>query len=116
MNATTKAVFGVDVAKLVFQVHTVDQETGEFISKQLKRGKFLEYFSNRAPCLIGMEACGGAQHWARRLQEMGHAVKLMAAKHVKAFVSGNKNDVADARAIWVAVQQPTVRAVAVKTE
>lgn len=116
MNATTKAVFGVDVAKLVFQIHSVDQETGEVISKQLKRAKFLEFFSNRAACLIGMEACGGAQHWARRLKSMGHDIKLMSAKHVKPFVSGNKSDVADARAIYVAVQQDTVRAVAVKTE
>src|SRR5471032_2921297 len=63
-----------------------------------------------------MEACGGSQHWARRLQEMGHEVKLMPGKAVKAFVSGNKNDVADARAIWLAVQQPGVHAVAVKSE
>lgn len=116
MNATTKAVFGVDVAKLVFQVHAVDQETGEVISKQLKRAKFLEYFANRAPCLVGMEACGGSQHWARRLMEMGHEVKLMAGKQVKAFVSGNKNDVADARAIWLAVQHSAIRSVAIKTE
>lgn len=116
MNATTKAVFGIDVAKLVFQIHTVDQETGEVINKQLKRSKFLEYFSNRASCLIGMEACGGSQHWARRLKEMGHEVKLMGGKQVKAFVSGNKNDVADARAIWLAVQHSSIRAVAIKTE
>lgn len=116
MNATTKAVFGIDVAKQVFQIHTVDQETGEVISKQLKRAKFLEYFANRPACLIGMEACGGSQHWARRLKDMGHDVKLMAGKQVKAFVSGNKNDVADARAIWLAVQQSSIRAVAIKTE
>jgi len=85
-------------------------------SKQIKRAKFLEHFMNKPSCLIGMEACGGSQHWARRLQEMGHEVKLMPGKAVKAFVSGNKNDVADARAIWLAVQQPGMRAVAVKTE
>jgi len=69
------------------------------ICKQLKQARFLEHFVNMAPCLIGMGACGGSQHWARRLQAMGHEVKLMAGKTVKAFVSGNKNDVADARAI-----------------
>lgn len=116
MNATTKTVVGVDTAKQVFQLHWVDAETGEMFSKQLKRSKFLEHFANKAPCLIGMEACGGSQHWARRLQDMGHEVKLMPGKAVKAFVTGNKNDVADARAIWLAVQQPGVHAVAVKTE
>jgi len=115
MNST-KTVVGVDTAKQVFQLHWVDAETGEMFGKQIKRAKFLEHFANSAPCLIGMEACGGSQHWARRLQEMGHEVKLMPGKAVKAFVSGNKNDVADARAIWLAVQQPGVRAVAVKTE
>jgi transposase len=113
MNLT---VFGIDVAKHVFQVHSVDLETGEITSKQLKRAVFLEYFANRAPCLIGMEACGGAQHWARRLKEMGHQVKLMPGKAVKAFVSGNKNDVADARAIWIAAQQAGVKSVAIKSE
>lgn len=98
-----------------FRLHWVDVETGEIISKQVKRAVFLEQFANREPCLIGMEACGGAQHWARRLIEMGHQVKLMQGKYVKAFVTGNKNDVADARAIWVAVQQ-SGKTVAVKTE
>lgn len=58
---------GIDIAKSVFQVHYVDPETGEIVNKPVKRAKFLEYFTNRAPCLIGMEACGGAQHWARAL-------------------------------------------------
>lgn len=108
--------YGVDIAKNVFQLYWVDQETGEVFNRQLKRAKFLEHFANRAPCLIGMEACGGAHHWARRLTEMGHRVKLMPGKAVKAFASGNKNDAGDARAIWLAVQQSAVKAVAVKTE
>jgi len=109
------ATVGVDIAKSVFQLHWVDAETGEIVSRQIKRAVFLEHFANMAPCLIGMEACGGAQHWARRLMEMGHQVKLMPGKYVKAFVNGNKNDVTDARAIWLAVQQPG-KEVAMKTE
>jgi transposase len=109
-------VIGVDIAKTVFQLHWVETETGEIRSRQLKRAGFLSHFANLTPCLIGMEACGGAQHWARRLMEMGHRVKLMPGKAVKAFVCGNKNDAADAQAIWAAVQQPGMRSVAVKTE
>ncbi|EER9149344.1 transposase, partial [Escherichia coli] len=106
---------GVDIAKHLMQVHFVDEHTGEIIDKQVKREKFLEYFSNREPCLIGMEACGGSHHWARELQKLGHKVRLLKGRFVKAFVMGNKNDVMDARAIWLAVQQP-VKSVAVKSE
>ncbi|KVD22083.1 transposase [Burkholderia ubonensis] len=106
---------GVDIAKQVFQVHYVDRETGEIVNRQIKRAKFLEHFANRAPCLIGMEACGGAHHWARELTKLGHEVRLMPAEFVKAFNIRNKNDAADARAIWLAVQQPG-KPVAVKTE
>ncbi len=113
---TATQVIGVDIAKRVFQLHWIDVETGEIMSVQLKREKFLEHFANRAGCLIGMEACGGAQHWARKLIELGHAVKLLPAKMVKPFVGRNKSDAADARAIWTAVQQPAVKAVAVKSE
>ena len=112
----SKMVVGIDIAKRVFQLHWIDQETGEIVSLQVKREKFLEQFANRAPCLIGMESCGGSQHWARKLTSMGHRVKLMPAKAVRPFVGGNKSDAHDARAIWTAVQQPNVKAVAVKTE
>lgn len=106
---------GVDIAKNVFQVHYVDIQTGEIVNQAYKRAVFLEHFANRTPCLIGMEACGGAQHWARELMKLGHTVRLMPARFVKAFNLGNKSDAADARAIWLAVQQPG-KAVAVKTE
>jgi transposase len=106
---------GIDIAKNVFQVHYVDGRTGEIVSQQIKRAKFLEYFANRAPCLIGMEACGGAHHWARQLTCLGHQVRLMSGQFVKAFNIRNKNDAADAQAIWRAVQQP-VKPVAIKTE
>jgi len=109
-------VVGVDIAKRVFQLHWVDGSTGEIVSIQLKREKFLAHFSNRPMCLIGIEACGGSQHWARQLRALGHDVKLLPGRTVKPFVSGNKSDVADARAIWMAVQQPDIRTVAVKSE
>lgn len=110
------SVVGIDIAKRVFQLHWVDIESGEMVSLQLKRERFLEHFANRAPCLIGMEACGGAQHWARELHKLGHQVKLLSARMVKPFVRGNKNDAADAHAIWTAVQQPGIKFVAVKSE
>lgn len=113
---TSKTVVGVDVAKRVFQLHWVERETGEMMSLQLKRARVLEHFATRAPCLIGMEACGGAQHWARQPQGLGHTVKLLPGKAVKPFIGGNKSDVHDARAIWTAVQQPGVKAVALKSE
>lgn len=116
MNASRKSVVGVDTAKKVFQVYTVQTETGEVINKPIRRAQFLQWFANRAPCLVGMEACGGSQHWARELQKLGHEVKLMSGKMVKAFVCGNKNDAADARAIYMAAKQPEARSVAVKTE
>ena len=116
MRSIAQTMIGVDIAKQVFQVHEVNAETGEVVSKQIKRAKFLDYFANRQRCLIGMEACGGAQHWARRLLALGHAVKLLPAQQVRPFAVGNKNDVADARAIWVAMLQPGIRAVAVKSE
>jgi transposase len=112
MNRTA---VGVDIAKNVFQLHYIDPATGEIVNKPIKRPKFLEFFANREPCLIGMEACGGAHHWARQLTKMGHEVKLMPGKFAKAFTIGNKKDAADARAIWLAVQQPS-KPVAVKTE
>jgi transposase len=98
------------------QAYWVDSEKSKVINKQIKRAKFLEHFANRSPCIIGMEACGGSHHWARELIKMGHEVKLMPGKVVKGFAPGNKNDAADAKAIWLATQQAGVRAVAVKTE
>ena len=112
----SRTVVGVDTAKRVFQLHWVDLETGEMVDRRLSRGKFLEHFANRAPCLVGLEACGGSQHWARRLHALGHEVRVVPAKMVRPFVSGNKNDAHDARAIWTAVQQPGVKTVAVKSE
>ena len=111
-----RIVVGVDIAKRVFQLHWVEPETGEIVALQLKREKFLEHFANRSNCVIGMEACGGSQHWARSLQKLGHEVKLLSGRMVKPFVGGNKNDAADARGIWTAMQQPGIKAVAVKSE
>jgi transposase len=108
-------IVGVDIAKNVMQVHWVNPETGEVVNRAIKRAAFLEYFANRERCLIGMESCSGSQHWARRLIAMGHRVKLMPAKFVKAFNIRNKSDAADARAIWMATQIEC-KQVAVKTE
>jgi len=110
-----KQVIGLDIAKHVFQLHTVDMSTGEIVNVQIKRAKVLEHFANRLACLIAIEACGGAHHWARELSKLGHTVRLLHAKIVRPFVTGNKTDATDARAIWLAVQQPSVKFVGIKT-
>jgi transposase len=100
MNVTA---VGVDLAKIVLQAHGVDGRGKVTMRKQLKRGEVLNYFANLPPCLIGMEACSSAHHWARKLMEYGHTVKLMAPQFVKPYVKTNKNDARDAEAICEAV-------------
>ena len=111
MKITT---IGLDLAKTVFQVHGVDERGKAALKKVLKRAQVLPFFANLQPCLIGMEACGSAHHWARILEALGHTVKLMAPQFVKAYVKTNKNDAADAEAICEAVTRPTMRFVPIK--
>ena len=106
---------GIDLAKNVFQIHGVDERGHAVLKKQLKRSQMMEFFVNLPPCLIGMEACGSAHHWARELTKLGHTVKLMAPQFVKPYVKTNKNDMADAEAICEAVARPNMRFVPIKT-
>jgi transposase len=85
---------GVDLAKNVIQVHGVDQRGKTVLKKQLPRRRFVEFFANLPACLVGMEACSSAHHWARQLEKLGHRVKLMAPQFVKPYVKTNKNDAA----------------------
>lgn len=112
MKITT---IGIDLAKNVMQVHGVDERGKAVLKKQLKREQVTLFFANLPICLIGMEACGSAHFWARKLQSFGHTVKLMAPQFVKPYVKTNKNDMADAEAICEAVSRPNMRFVPVKT-
>ena len=106
---------GIDLAKNAFQIHGVDEHGKVALKKRLRREEVAAFFGNLPPCLIGMEACGGAHHWTRKLQGFGHRVKLMAPQFVKPYVKTNKNDAADAEAICEAVARPNMRFVPVKT-
>src|SRR6516162_7881640 len=112
MQVTT---MGIDLAKNVFQVHGVDASGKVVVRKALRRSQLLPFFEDLAPCLIGMEACSSAHHWARELNALGHTVKLMPPSYVKPYVKRGKNDVADAEAICEAVTRPTMRFVPVKS-
>ena len=107
---------GLDIAKLVFQVHAVNEHGVEKGRKTLVRAKVLEYFAQLPPCLIGMEACGGAHYWAREFAKLGHTVKLVAAQFVTPYRKRGKNDANDAEAICEAVGRPNMHFVAVKSE
>jgi transposase len=111
MKITT---IGIDLAKNVFQAHGVNEHGKTEKKKQLKRGQVAEFFANLPPCLIGMEACGSAHYWARKLEGFGHTVKLIAPQFVKPYVKTNKNDAADAEAICEAVARPNMRFVPIK--
>jgi transposase len=110
MQVTT---IGLDIAKNVFQVHGIDADEKVVVRKQLRRGQVLAFFAALAPCLIGMEAYATAHYWARELTRLGHKVRLMPAKDVKAYVKRNKSDAADAEAM--AVRRPTMRFVQIKS-
>src|SRR5215468_8573609 len=112
MQITT---IGLDLAKNVFQVHAIDASENVVARKQLKRSQMIAYFKGLPPCLIGMEACATSHYWARELAKLGHEVRLMPAKAVKAYLKRNKNDAADAEAICEAVRRPTMRFVRVKS-
>ena len=106
---------GLDLAKNVFQVHGIDETGAGMLRKRLRRGQVLTFFARLPRCLIGMEACATAHHWARELRSLGHEVRLMPPQYVKAYVKRNKNDAADAEAICEAVRRPSMRFVAIKT-
>jgi transposase len=112
MQITT---IGLDIAKNVFQVHGIDATEKVLVRKQLRRSQVIAFFKALPPCLVGMEACATAHYWARELTKLGHRVRLMPAKDVKAYVKRNKNDAADAEAICEAVRRPTMRFVEVKS-
>jgi transposase len=108
------STIGLDLAKNWFQVHGVDADGKILVRRRLRRSEVLTYFQSIEPCLVGMEACATAHHWARELTTIGHRVKLMPPAYVKAYVKRNKNDAADAEAICEAVTRPTMRFVPVK--
>jgi len=109
------SVVGLDLAKSVFQVHGVNAQGEAVLRRRLTRGQLLKLFEKLPPCLVGMEACASAHHWARELAALGHEVKLMPPQYVKPYVKRGKNDAADAEAICEAVTRPTMRFVGVKS-
>jgi len=112
MKVTT---VGVDLAKSVFSIHGVDERGNAVLKKSVRRAKLLELFAQLPPCVVGMESCSGAQHWARELLKLGHDPKIMAAEFVAPYRMSGKNDANDAEAICEAVGRPQMRFVPLKS-
>jgi transposase len=106
---------GMDTSKHIFVLHGVDAEERPVLRKKLSRKQVLEFFAKLPPTVIGMEACGASQYWARELGKLGHEVKLMAPQLVKPYVMRNKNDGRDAEGLCEAMGRPSMRFVPVKT-
>lgn len=109
------ATVGMDLAKSVFQVHGVDAQGQAVLRKRLSRARVLPFFAKLPRCIVGMETCASANHWARELAALGHEVRLMPPQYVKPYVKRSKNDASDAEAICEAVTRPTMRFVGVKS-
>jgi transposase len=112
MKVTT---LGIDLAKNVFCLHGCDANGKAVLRKQLSRGRLLSFLANLPPCLVAMEACGGAHYWAREIEKLDHQVRLIVPKFVKPYVRANKNDASDAEAICEAASRPSMRFVAIKS-
>ena len=106
---------GLDLAKSVFQVHAIGCDGAVLMRRKLRRAEVIGFFTDPPACLVGMEACASAHHWARELIALGHEVRLMPPAYVKPYVKRRKTDAADTEAICEAVTRPTMRFVAVKT-
>ena len=112
MKITT---IGLDIAKSIFHLCGVNKMGRLLKKKQLKRKQVLPYLARLEPCLVVMEACGGANYWAREIKALGHEVKLIAPQYVKPYVKGNKNDYNDAEGIAEAAQRANMRFVPIKS-
>ena len=109
------SIIGLDLAKLVFQVHGADKTGRCLLRKQLKRREVLRFFAGLSPCIVAMEACGSAHYWAREIARLGHEARLVPPAYVKPYVKRGKTDRIDAEAICEAASRPTMRFVPVKT-
>ena len=107
---------GLDLAKNVFQAHGADASGRAVLRKKLRRDQVLDFFGRLPPCVVAMEACGGAHFWGREIGKLGHEVRLIPPAYVKPFVKRQKNDATDAEAICEAAVRPTMRFVPVKSE
>jgi transposase len=107
---------GIDLAKHVFQLHGSAADGTVLFRRRLRRERLLEFLASQPSCVVAMEAFASAHFWARELQRLGHAVRLIAPVYVKPFAKRQKNDMADAEAICEAAQRPTMRFVAVESE
>src|SRR5499426_1980412 len=114
-SSSAIAVVGIDIGKNSFHVVGHDRKGAIVLRQKWSRGQVEARLANMAPCLVGMEACVGAHHLGRRVEALGHDVRLMAAKYVRPFCRKQKNDFNDAEAIAEAVTRPTTRYVALKT-
>jgi transposase len=115
MPKTAIAVIGIDIGKNSFHVVGHDSRGAIILRQKWSRGQIEARLANMLPCLVGMEACVGAHHLARKLTALGHNARLMPAKYVRPYAKGQKNDFNDAEAIAEAVQRPTMKFVATKT-